>query len=199
VGANVVEVADGFHGGGGEDFAGGGAKDDAAIMAVAAQRPGLSDRASHGWACSDFEAAGSEAAVLGGALAVRDGPCATKPTPRVMRTMPASAPARWLRGARSGRKDFDDHVAECGGGEDEGEVGPGERGEIAGEEADEQGDAEGDPWGEDGGDERAGMCERDGRQVVMPRERQVSPSGAQTATSPGSCIGAAIGCGETLF
>ena len=38
----------------------------------------------------------------------------------------------------------DDDVAEGGGGHDEGEVGPGERGHIAGEEADEQDDAGGD-------------------------------------------------------
>ena len=62
-----------------------------------------------------------------------------------------------------GDKDHDD-VAECGGGKDKGEVGPGERGEVAGEEAYEQRDADGDPGSEDGGDESAGMGQGDGWQ-----------------------------------
>jgi hypothetical protein len=39
----------------------------------------------------------------------------------------------------------DDDVAECGGGHDEGEVGPTEGGHVAGEEADEQDDSGDDP------------------------------------------------------
>ena len=39
----------------------------------------------------------------------------------------------------------DDYVAECGGGHDEGEVGPAEGGHVAGEEADEQDDSGDDP------------------------------------------------------
>jgi len=62
-----------------------------------------------------------------------------------------------------GDKDHD-NVAECGGGKDKGEVGPGERGKVAGEEAYEQRYADGDPWSEDGGDESAGMGQGDGWQ-----------------------------------
>jgi hypothetical protein len=55
------------------------------------------------------------------------------------------------------RDEHDDDVAEGGGGKNEGEVGPGECGEVAGEEADEQRDADGDPRSENGGDQYAGM------------------------------------------
>jgi len=73
----------------------------------------------------------------------------------------------------------DDYIAECGGWEDKGEVGPGKRGEITCEEADEQSDADGDPWGEDGSDERDGMRERDCRQGVhAAREACVCERGA---------------------
>jgi len=57
-----------------------------------------------------------------------------------------------------------DHVPECCSGKDEGKIGPGESGKVAGEEADEQSDAERDPRSEDGGDEGDGMCQRDGGQ-----------------------------------
>ncbi len=59
------------------------------------------------------------------------------------------------------REQGDDHVSERCGGEHEGEVGPGEGGEIAGEKADQQRDAEGDPGCEDRGDEGAGVSEGD--------------------------------------
>jgi hypothetical protein len=80
----------------------------------------------------------------------------------------------------TGEEGYDD-VAEGGCGEDEGEVGPGERGEIAGEEADQECDAECDPGREDGGDERGGMGERDGRQGgYAAREARVSERGAES-------------------
>ena len=53
--------------------------------------------------------------------------------------------------------EHNEDVAECSGGKDKGEVGPGERCEVAGEKADEEGDAERNPRSEDGGDERAGV------------------------------------------
>ena len=56
----------------------------------------------------------------------------------------------------------DDDVAEGGGGHDEGEVGPGERGHVAGEEADEQEDAEVDEGIEEGVPEEAEVMEVDG-------------------------------------
>jgi len=55
-----------------------------------------------------------------------------------------------------------DHVPECCSGKDEGKIGPGESGKVAGEEADEQSDAERDPAGEDGSDKRAGVGQGDG-------------------------------------
>jgi len=135
---------------------------------------------------------------IGGCAAgrsVRDGPFATKPTPRVISTMPDQRSSEMVREARSGRKG---RRSRCqrGGGEDEGEVGPGERGEVAGEEADQQSNAESDPGSEDSGDERDGMCEGDGGKGVMPRERHVSPSGRRWRPARGSCIAAAIRCGE---
>ena len=56
----------------------------------------------------------------------------------------------------------DDDVAEGGGGEDEGEVGPGERGEIAGEEAEEEEDSGDDPGVAEGGEEEMEVGEGDG-------------------------------------
>ena len=61
------------------------------------------------------------------------------------------------------REQRDDHVAEGRGRQHKGEIGPGERREIAGEEADQQRDAGGDPGREDSGDQRGGMRQRDGR------------------------------------
>ena len=82
------------------------------------------------------------------------------------------------------RKQRDDHVAEGRGRQHKGEIGPRKRSEIAGKEADQQRDAGGDPGREDGGDQRARMASEIAGIAVMPRERQVSPSGAQTATRP---------------
>ena len=56
----------------------------------------------------------------------------------------------------------DDDVAEGGGGHDEGEVGPGERGHVAGEEADEQDDAEVDEGVEERVPEEVEVVEVDG-------------------------------------
>src|SRR6201999_559993 len=56
----------------------------------------------------------------------------------------------------------DDDVAEGGGGHDEGEVGPGERGHVAGEEADEQDDAEVDEGVEERVPEEAEVVQVDG-------------------------------------
>ncbi len=56
----------------------------------------------------------------------------------------------------------DDDVAEGGGGKDEGEVGPGERGEVAGEEAEQAKDAGYDPNIREGVQEQSQVRERDG-------------------------------------
>ena len=56
------------------------------------------------------------------------------------------------------RQQRDDHVAEGRGGQDKGEIGPGERGQVAGEEADQQRDPGGDPGSKDRGDQRAGWA-----------------------------------------
>ena len=61
-------------------------------------------------------------------------------------------------------EEFDDDVAEGCGGKDKGEVGPGERGEVAGEEADEKSDAESDPGSEDCGEKFKRVGEVDGGQ-----------------------------------
>jgi hypothetical protein len=59
-------------------------------------------------------------------------------------------------------KEGDNHVAECGCGKNESEIGPGQRGQILGKEPDQQSNAKRDPWGEYGGDERSWMRKRDG-------------------------------------
>ena|SRR5277367_1202209 len=56
----------------------------------------------------------------------------------------------------------DDHVAEGGGGHDEGEVGPGERRHVAGEEADEERDSRDDPGVGERVKEKAEVMEIDG-------------------------------------
>ena len=56
----------------------------------------------------------------------------------------------------------DDHVAEGGGGHDKGEVGPGERGHVAGKEADEEDDAEIDEGIEESVPEQAEVVDVDG-------------------------------------
>lgn len=73
-------------------------------------------------------------------------------------------------------EESDDDIAECGGGKNEGEVGPGERRKIAGEEANEQRNAECDPRSENGGDERGGMrdgewgeCRHAAREACIPQ------------------------------
>jgi hypothetical protein len=60
------------------------------------------------------------------------------------------------------REQGDDDVAEGGGGEDEGEVGPAEGGEVAGEEAEEAEDAGDDPGVLHRGEEEAEVAEGDG-------------------------------------
>src|SRR5579859_7686350 len=84
-GADFVEIADGLHCGGGQDFACGGAKDDGGDHAgfgpvtVGGRRCGQLDHCVAS-SCSLLSAAGRS---------VRDGPWATKPTPMVMSTTPA--------------------------------------------------------------------------------------------------------------
>ena len=69
----------------------------------------------------------------------------------------------------------DDDVAEGGGGHDEGEVGPGERGHIAGEEADEQHDAGDYVWIGEGVEEQAEVVEVDGADLRhTAREERVT-------------------------
>ena len=142
----------------------------AAIMAVAAQKlvavngGGDDHRSCSSWFMS-LATAALEFRWLGAGRSVRDGPWATKPTPRVMRAMPAQRSQEMASWSQKRAEQGNDDVAEGGGGQNEGEVGPGERGEVAGEETDEQRDAEGDPWRENGGDEGGGMRERDGRQL----------------------------------
>ena len=63
-------------------------------------------------------------------------------------------------------EESDDYVAEGGGGHDEGEVSPGERGHVAGEEADEQDDAEVDEGVEERVPEEAEMVKVDGADLL---------------------------------
>src|ERR1035438_5501168 len=92
--ANLIEIANGFHGRGSEDFAGRRTEYDGGNHASSHPRSGL-----RGWVgnchrmLSSFNSAtcaGSSSSALSVTdLSVSDGPWATKPTPTVMRTMPA--------------------------------------------------------------------------------------------------------------
>ena len=78
----------------------------------------------------------------------------------------------------------DDDIAEGRSGHDEGEVGPGERGHIAGEEAyeeDDSGDDVGVCRGRGGGGGR--WWRSTGPTWAMPRERRVSPTEAVSMTA----------------
>ena len=158
-GANLIQVADGLHGGGGEDFAGGGRENDGGDHGGRGPRSGV--RGGRGWSsrlllvrlrrqCFVAQRRGGS---LGEGRPLRDEAHAEGDEHD-------SGPALQGDGLMEPEagEQGDDDVAEGRGGKDEGEVGPGERGEIAGEEADEQRDAEGDPGSEDRGDEG----ERDG-------------------------------------
>src|SRR3984885_9467265 len=59
-------------------------------------------------------------------------------------------------------EECDDDVAKGGGGHDEGEIGPGERGHVTGEETDEEHDAGGDEGVEERVPEERQMVEVDG-------------------------------------
>lgn len=63
-------------------------------------------------------------------------------------------------------EESDDDVSEGGGGHDEGEVGEGERGHVAGEEADEQDDANVDEGVEEGVPEEREVMEVDGADLL---------------------------------
>ena len=160
--ANVIEVADGLHGRGGEHFADGGQQHDGRDHGGGCPGSGLGGgRGQHHRACSSNSTAGAGFA----GRSVSDGPWATKPTPTVMSTMPAQRSSEM----GSCSQNFDNSATmtlpKRGGRQYEREIGPGERGEIAGEEADQQGDAGGDPRRKDGCDERCRMSQSDRRQL----------------------------------
>ena len=74
----------------------------------------------------------------------------------------------------------DDDVAEGGGGQDEGEVGPAERGEIAAEEADQEDDAGDDPGVLERDEQHAEMVQGDGADLGHAvREERVSDRGGE--------------------
>src|SRR5665213_2099447 len=72
----------------------------------------------------------------------------------------------------------DDHVAEGGGGHDEGEIGPAERRGVAGEEADEENDSGVDEGVEEGVPEEREVMQTTAPTWPMPRERRESPTDA---------------------
>jgi hypothetical protein len=74
----------------------------------------------------------------------------------------------------------DDDVAKGGGGHDEGEIGPGERGHVTGEEADEQDDTGDDVGVEEGVEEQTEVVEVDGADLShAAREQGVSDGGGE--------------------
>src|SRR6185437_80334 len=84
----------------------------------------------------------------------------------------------------------DDDVAERGGGHDEGEVGPGEGGHVAGEEADEQDDAEVDEGVEERVPEEAEVMEVDGADLGHAAGQQsVADGGGEHDTDENGVLG----------